>query len=93
MGGDGPGDRFLDAGSPARLAPFADASTLLIHGRDDTVAPIEQSRVIATALRQASKPVEFIELNGEDHWLSRGETRQRMLEETVRFLQANNPAH
>ena len=33
-----------------------------------------------------------IELPGEDHWLSRSETRQRMLTETLRFLQANNPA-
>jgi dipeptidyl aminopeptidase/acylaminoacyl peptidase len=64
---------------------------LLIHGRDDTVVPIEQSRVMANAMRRAGKPVEFIELDGEDHWLSRAETRQRMLTETVRFLEANNP--
>ena len=44
------------------------------------------------ALRRAGKSVEFIELPGEDHWLSRSETRQRMLTETLRFLQANNPA-
>ena len=33
----------------------------------------------------------LVELSGEDHWLSRPETRQRMLEETVRFLETNNP--
>jgi dipeptidyl aminopeptidase/acylaminoacyl peptidase len=63
----------------------------LIHGKDDSVVPIEQSRIMADALKKANKPYEFIELAGEDHWLSRGETRQRMLTETVRFLQANNP--
>ena len=91
MGADGPGDRSLDARSPARLAAQADAPILLIHGRDDTVVPIEQSQLMAQALRTAGKPVEFIELDGEDHWLSRGDTRRRMLAETVRFLEQHNP--
>lgn len=84
-------DRALDALSPARLAEAADGPLLLIHGRDDTVVPIEQSRVMAEALRRADKPVEFVELRGEDHWLSRTETREQMLRETVRFLEAHNP--
>ena len=46
---------------------------------------------MAAALRRANRPVELIELNGEDHWLSRADTRTRMLTETVRFLEANNP--
>lgn len=91
MGGDGPGDRSLDARSPARLADKADAPILLIHGRDDSVVPIAQSRQMAQALRRAGKPVSFIELDGEDHWLSRAETRTRMLTETVAFLETNNP--
>ena len=84
-------DRALDALSPARLADKAEGPLLLIHGKDDTVVHIEQSRVMAEAMRRAGKPVEFIELQGEDHWLSRAETRQQMLRETVRFLEANNP--
>ncbi len=84
-------DRALDALSPAFLAETVDRPLLLIHGKDDTVVPIEQSRVMAEAMRRAGKPVEFIELQGEDHWLSRADTRQQMLRETVRFLEANNP--
>ncbi len=91
MGADGPGDRSLDALSPARLASQADAPILLLHGRDDTVVPIHQSRIMASALRDAGKPYEMIELTGEDHWLSRSETRRRMLAESVRFIEANNP--
>ena len=91
MGAEGLGDRSLDDRSPARLAEQADAPILLIHGRDDSVVPIEQSRLMADALERAGKPFEFVELDGEDHWLSRGETRQRMLTETVRFLEAHNP--
>lgn len=85
-------DRALDALSPAFLAASVDSPLLLIHGRDDTVVPIEQSRVMAEALRRAGKPVQFVELPGEDHWLSRSATRRQMLAETVRFLEANNPA-
>ena len=85
-------DRALDALSPAYLAASVDGPLLLIHGRDDTVVPIEQSRVMAEALRRAGKPVEFVELTGEDRWLSRSATRRQMLAETVRFLEANNPA-
>lgn len=93
MGADRLGDRDLDPISPAKQAARADAPILLLHGRDDTVVPFEQSRIFADALRAAGKPYEFIELSGEDHWLSRAATRTRMLNETVRFLQANNPAN
>lgn len=93
MGAERLGDRSLDDRSPARLAAQADAPILLIHGRDDTVVPLEQSRLMAQALRRADKPVEFIELEGEDHWLSRSDTRLRMLTETMRFLQAHNPTN
>jgi dipeptidyl aminopeptidase/acylaminoacyl peptidase len=91
MGAGRTGDRSLDSLSSVRLAKTADAPILLLHGRDDTVVPIEQSRIMADALRREGKPVELIELAGEDHWLSRADTRQQMLRETVRFLEASNP--
>lgn len=91
MGADRLGDTSLDERSPSKLADKADAPIMLIHGRDDSVVEIEQSRLMADALKRAGKPYEFIELNGEDHWLSRTETRQRMLSETLRFLQTHNP--
>jgi dipeptidyl aminopeptidase/acylaminoacyl peptidase len=84
-------DPVLAQISPARHAGDADIPVLLIHGRDDTVVPIAQSRRMADALRAAGKPVELLELPGEDHWLSRGETRLQMLQATVAFLEKNNP--
>jgi dipeptidyl aminopeptidase/acylaminoacyl peptidase len=84
-------DPVLDAVSPVAHAAAADIPILLIHGRDDTVVTIWQSRKMADALRAAGKPVEFIELKGEDHWLSRGESRLAMLQATVDFLERNNP--
>lgn len=91
MGAERLGDRTLDTVSPAAQAARADAPILMLHGRDDTVVPFEQSRVFAEALRRAGKPFELVELPSEDHWLSRAASRQWMLAETVRFLEQHNP--
>ena len=64
---------------------------LLIHGKDDTVVPYEQSDRMADALKSAGKHVDFVTLKHEDHRLSRSETRLQMLNATVAFLKANNP--
>ncbi|WP_394761102.1 alpha/beta hydrolase family protein [Phenylobacterium sp.] len=83
----------LDAISPARLAAKADAPILLIHGENDTVVPIEQSKLMERALRQAGKPVELVTMAGEDHWLSNAATRQQMLNRAVAFVQQHDPAN
>lgn len=77
--------------SPANLAARADAPVLLIHGKDDTVVPFEQSLIMKRALERAGKPVEFVALEGEDHWISRQQTRAAMLEAAVAFVQRYNP--
>lgn len=89
VGGDKQPD--LDAISPVTQAAKADIPILLIHGEQDTVVPIEQSQIMAEALKKAGKPVELITLKGEDHWLSSGTTRLQMLTETVAFLEKHNP--
>ncbi|MFZ3008693.1 MAG: prolyl oligopeptidase family serine peptidase [Phenylobacterium sp.] len=81
----------LDQISPARLAARADAPVLLIHGRDDTVVPLEQSLMMEKALKQAGKSVEMVSMAGEDHWLSGEPTRQLMLARTVAFVEKHNP--
>ena len=73
------------------LADKADAPILLLHGKDDTVVPIEQSETMESALRRAGKPVEFVKMNNEDHWLSREETRVDMLKAAVAFVEKHNP--
>jgi dipeptidyl aminopeptidase/acylaminoacyl peptidase len=85
-------DDQLTAVSPSKHAREADAPILLIHGDDDTEVPIEQGRAMEKALKAAGKPVQFIELDGEDHWLSRDDTRLSMLEAAVAFVEAHNPA-
>lgn len=83
----------LDAISPRDNAGKASAPILLIHGRDDTVVPFQQSAVMEKELRRAGKDVKLVELQGEDHWLSKAETRNRMLSEAVAFVEKYNPAN
>ena len=87
----GPRSRYKEL-SPRHQAERADAPILLIHGRDDTVVHYDQSLKMADALKDADKPYEFVELEGEDHWLSLGETRKAMLAAAVAFVEKHNPA-
>jgi dipeptidyl aminopeptidase/acylaminoacyl peptidase len=84
-------DPALDAISPIKHLDAVKVPVLFIHGRDDTVVPYEQSQIMFDALKKNQKDVEFVTLNQEDHWLSRGETRLQMLEATNAFLRAHNP--
>jgi dipeptidyl aminopeptidase/acylaminoacyl peptidase len=91
MGAESDRERVLTEISPAKHLDKVSIPILLVHGRDDTVVPLEQSRMMADALRAAGKPHQFTILAGEDHWLSRGETRVGMLNAVVGFLEAHNP--
>ena len=93
MGVESSTDSRLAAIAPAALADKADAPILLIHGRDDTIVPIDQSETMESALKRAGKPVEFVEMKNEDHALSREETRVEMLKAAVAFVEKYNPAN
>jgi dipeptidyl aminopeptidase/acylaminoacyl peptidase len=81
----------LNTISPLKLASRADAPILLIHGKDDTVVPPQQSAAMEAALQQAGKTVELIWMPGEDHWLSRDATRVQMLTSAVAFVEKYDP--
>jgi dipeptidyl aminopeptidase/acylaminoacyl peptidase len=53
--------------SPARLVDRIKVPVLLIHGTDDYVVPIAQSRAMKKALDQAGMPTELVELEREGH--------------------------
>jgi dipeptidyl aminopeptidase/acylaminoacyl peptidase len=81
-----PGSAAVSAVSPARHIEPVRAAVMLMHGKDDTVVPFEQSEIMAKALQKQGKAYELVRLDGEDHWLSRSDTRTRMLQELERFL-------
>jgi dipeptidyl aminopeptidase/acylaminoacyl peptidase len=91
MGVSGPDDALNDTLSPIKHIAEMTAPVLLIHGRDDTVVPFEQSDDMHDAMRRARKKVNLVKLDHEDHWLSRSETRLQTLKAMVAFLRANNP--
>jgi dipeptidyl aminopeptidase/acylaminoacyl peptidase len=91
MGVKGPDDPSLAEISPVKHADAVKVPVLLIHGRDDTIVPFEQSSLMLDALTRAGKKVQLVALKHEDHWLSRSDTRLQMLQASVAFLRANNP--
>jgi dipeptidyl aminopeptidase/acylaminoacyl peptidase len=91
MGAENLNDPVLAQYSPLSHVEDIDIPVLLIHGRDDTVVPLEQSQLMADALQKAGKPVDLVIQPGTDHWLSRGDTRLGMLQAVTSFLEKNNP--
>ena len=89
--GNGKDARALERISPARAASRADAPILLMHGKDDTIVPIEQSRKMAGELKSAGKPVEVHEFPGQDHWLIDEDSRLQILKASVDFVEAHDP--
>lgn len=79
-------DPQVIAKSPARAAGNVRAPVLLLHGAEDTVVPIEQSKIMERALTQAGKQVTLVTLPGDDHGMVRSATRLRMLQELDAFL-------
>jgi len=72
--------------SPQRQASKVKIPVLLLHGREDSVVDVEQSRAMHRRLQGAKRPVKFVELGGDDHWLSSASTRTQMLKEIEAFL-------
>jgi dipeptidyl aminopeptidase/acylaminoacyl peptidase len=72
--------------SPVRHADVVRVPTLLLHGVEDTVVPVEQSRSMNSRLIRAKKNVRYVELKGDDHWLSSASTRTQVLQEIENFI-------
>ena len=84
-------DSRWDDISPIKHIDAVKVPVMLIHGKDDTVVPFNQSNEMYQALQKAGKPVEFVQLSQEDHWMSREPTRIQIVESMVNFMLKNNP--
>ena len=83
----------MDEQSPARYAERVKAPVLLIHSDKDITVKIDQSEIEERALRHAGKQVEFVTLEGDDHYLEFADTRMKLLKEVERFLDAHIGDH
>lgn len=84
-----PTDKSLWSRSPINSVASITIPILIIYGTGDAVVPNEQSERMAHALSAAGKSVTVATLSGEDHWLSRTETRVQVLKELDGFLRNN----
>ncbi len=83
--------KTLDEISPVNHVDKVTIPILLIHGKDDIIVDIGQSRKMERALKNAGKDVTFIELKGEDHWQSVEAKRLEMSAAIIAFLEKHNP--
>lgn len=74
---------MLIASSPARRCAEIKAPVLLIHGVDDRIVPVNQSRIMAEALKAAGKPSDLIELPEVGHTKWSEETWKLVLTKSV----------
>jgi dipeptidyl aminopeptidase/acylaminoacyl peptidase len=84
-----PTDRSLWSRSPINSVGSITIPILIIYGTGDAVVPNDQSERMAHALTAAGKNVTVATLAGEDHWLSRTDTRVQVLKELDSFLRGN----
>jgi dipeptidyl aminopeptidase/acylaminoacyl peptidase len=75
--------------SPVRMAEKVKIPILLIHGDDDVIVPVEQSRIMARALEKNGKVHEYIELEEGTHNLDYLPHRQQTFEAMEKFLQTH----
>ena len=77
----------LKATSPVNHAEKIRTPLLIVHGAEDRTVPVEQSRAMVDALKEAGfKHMRYIELPDGDHHLSRQEDRLTFFREMERFL-------
>jgi dipeptidyl aminopeptidase/acylaminoacyl peptidase len=69
-------DIYVDR-SPLFLADSINTPLLLLHGADDTNVPPGESRQLYTALKLLNKPVELLEISGQNHWIMQYDKRKR----------------
>ncbi len=77
--------------SPVRLVERIKAPVLLIHGKDDVIVPVIQSRDMADALKDEGKSYEYIELEFGTHNLDYMPDRQQTFEAMEKFLKKYLP--
>jgi len=82
-------DKQVVEKSPVNAAAQFRVPVMIMHAVNDTVVPESQSKAMVRELEKLKKPVTFVSLAGEDHWLSQSATRTQMLKELDKFLSTN----
>ena len=82
----------MEAHSAARLADRIVRPMFIFHGENDRIVPIEQSRIMMTAMDRAGKPYEWHEMKQTGHSYGNNVTRSvETLEKVLDFLDRHLP--
>lgn len=82
----GDNKRDLKFRSPINHVEKVTIPMLLIHGNEDRVVNVEQSRRFVDEMEDEDKPVKYVELEAGDHYLSIQHNRTIFFEEVASFL-------
>jgi acetyl esterase/lipase len=77
-----------DAASPIRHVSRDDPPMLMIHGRNDLLVPLEQSEILAAALRDVGVRHRFLVIDDARHGFGFQVERRDLLPEILAFLDA-----
>lgn len=81
--------KMLQDVSPALHADQVKVPVLLLHSDNDLTVSVDQSKEEAAALQKYGRPVRFVEIPGDDHYLKLQDARLTVLRETEAFLAAH----
>jgi acetyl esterase/lipase len=92
-------ERFMGGPQPGRETLYREASPLyqidsktvpflIFHGSADELVPVEQSRLLAEALKTAGVTVEYVEFEGEGHGFKQEKNNQLFITKLLEFLKS-----
>jgi len=90
------GDTFMSRDKKAEISPMErateyDMPVLLIHGKDDLVVKLSQSRAFERNWGNGTG-LTFVEMDGQDHYLTSTIARETVLRESLSLMARSHPA-
>ena len=77
-------DIYIDK-SPIYNADKINSPLLLLHGKSDTNVPVGESLTMFTALKLLGKDVEFVQVDGQDHWIMDYDKRMKWTKTIIAY--------
>ena len=87
----GTDEEELKRNSPSYLAEKISTPVLLVHGEEDTIAPLVQAKSMREALVKANKPYEWMLVPNEGHGFYATKNLRSFYQTLEKFLKTNLP--